>query len=61
MVSFLALGLALAGTGNLTFGDSFAVVSYCLASVAIIFAVMAISQYLGIQDLGPGNPIRQEA
>lgn len=60
LISFLAFGLAPGGTSTLGWGDAFSVAGYGLACLSLIFALMAIAEYLGLEDSSPGNPINKE-
>lgn len=61
MISFLAFGLALGATSTLGWGDAFSIAGYGLACLSLIFALMAIAEYLGLEDSSPGNPINRAA
>jgi hypothetical protein len=61
MACFLAFALALGGTSNLSFGDSFSIAGYCLACASTLFALMALASYMGFEDINPGNPINNQA
>jgi hypothetical protein len=62
MTCFLAFGLALGATqaSSLSWGDAFSIAGFGLACLSGLFAFMALGQYLGFEDMSPGNPVARE-
>ncbi|KIW26094.1 uncharacterized protein PV07_09221 [Cladophialophora immunda] len=63
ILCFLAFGLALGATqaSSISWGDVFSISGFGLAALSGLFALMALAQYLGLEDMNPGNPISRSA
>ncbi|OAL31748.1 hypothetical protein AYO22_00618 [Fonsecaea multimorphosa] len=62
ILCFLAFGLALGATqaSSISWGDVFSISGFGLAALSGLFALMALAQYLGLEDMSPGNPISRD-
>ncbi|KIW15854.1 hypothetical protein PV08_05904 [Exophiala spinifera] len=62
ILCFLAFGLALGATqaSSISWGDVFSISGFGLAALSGLFALMGLAQYLGLEDMSPGNPISRD-